>query len=283
MLPLLLQIYDEGRKILDVGGYDGALAKCFMELTGIIPIIVDLDETGLWKSKRRGLTVVKGSALNLPIEGNSMDLVIALDLIEHLPNPQIGLNEIGRILRPDGKFLITTPIKDRHWDLSPKEMLGLHKNWGHIAPGFSGKELELMFKGAGLYVHSISGYFNKITGDIYYYIYASGKFPLSENKAHRIWEKAVENIEGNLCSEPMEFIIIGSKQIAVNKISAPIIEPEKGIEIFNSVHLKESQIEKLDRGIFRTIPHTSFTITIRGECTHRTDQSGKEKTATVPI
>ncbi|MCS6823382.1 MAG: class I SAM-dependent methyltransferase [Cytophagaceae bacterium] len=47
--------------------------------------------------------------LPLPIESNMADVVILSETIEHLPNQFLLLAEISRILKPEGKFLLTTP------------------------------------------------------------------------------------------------------------------------------------------------------------------------------
>lgn len=46
--------------------------------------------------------------IDLPDE--KADLVIMTEVLEHLENPQQALSEIYRILKPEGKLLLTTPI-----------------------------------------------------------------------------------------------------------------------------------------------------------------------------
>jgi len=43
------------------------------------------------------------------LESNSFDLVISFQVIEHIKNDRLFLEEIGRLLRPGGKCLISTP------------------------------------------------------------------------------------------------------------------------------------------------------------------------------
>lgn len=45
----------------------------------------------------------------LPIESESVDMVILQEVIEHLPNHLSALQEISRILKPGGELFITTP------------------------------------------------------------------------------------------------------------------------------------------------------------------------------
>ena len=48
---------------------------------------------------------------NFDIPDNSVDFVTSIAVIEHLNNPDNYLNEIFRILKPEGYFVLTTPSK----------------------------------------------------------------------------------------------------------------------------------------------------------------------------
>jgi ubiquinone/menaquinone biosynthesis C-methylase UbiE len=45
----------------------------------------------------------------LPFASGYFDWVIAVEVIEHVPDPQAMLREVQRVLRPSGKVLLTTP------------------------------------------------------------------------------------------------------------------------------------------------------------------------------
>jgi len=46
----------------------------------------------------------------IPLEKESVDIVTMLAVLEHLENPQEILNEVFRILRNNGKLILTTPL-----------------------------------------------------------------------------------------------------------------------------------------------------------------------------
>ena len=48
----------------------------------------------------------------LPFREHSVDLVILVEVIEHLPQPELTLREIARVLRPGGRLVMTTPNYD---------------------------------------------------------------------------------------------------------------------------------------------------------------------------
>lgn len=47
-------------------------------------------------------------AQSLPFDSNSFDLVVSCECLEHVPTPQLALNEISRVLKPSGKLVLTT-------------------------------------------------------------------------------------------------------------------------------------------------------------------------------
>jgi SAM-dependent methyltransferase len=52
-----------------------------------------------------------GDLAQLPYADESLDLVIASEVIEHAPQPQRVMEEIARVLRPDGKLVLTIPME----------------------------------------------------------------------------------------------------------------------------------------------------------------------------
>lgn len=44
----------------------------------------------------------------LPLENNSFDLIVSCECLEHVPTPQLALNEMYRVLKPSGKLILTT-------------------------------------------------------------------------------------------------------------------------------------------------------------------------------
>jgi SAM-dependent methyltransferase len=55
------------------------------------------------------LRPIAGSALELPFRSQSLDAVMAFEVIEHLAEQTTLLQEIRRVLRPDGVLVISTP------------------------------------------------------------------------------------------------------------------------------------------------------------------------------
>ena len=53
---------------------------------------------------------IYGDAQALPFADNSMDAVLLLDVLEHLPRPKDCLREIARVLKPTGTLVLQVPF-----------------------------------------------------------------------------------------------------------------------------------------------------------------------------
>jgi len=101
-------------KMLDAGGASGSFTLSIAEVVGAKEIwIADISESALQRAKEKGkgINIVRVDLSNekLPFPSESFDLVSAIDLMEHLINPDHFLSETHRILRKKGFFVLTTP------------------------------------------------------------------------------------------------------------------------------------------------------------------------------
>jgi ubiquinone/menaquinone biosynthesis C-methylase UbiE len=59
--------------------------------------------------------LTRADAQSMPIADNSVDIVTAMDVIEHIPDDKAALREISRILKPGGYLLATVPAFQSLW------------------------------------------------------------------------------------------------------------------------------------------------------------------------
>ncbi len=101
-----------GGRILEIGCGTGTLlhrlAGRGVAVTGV--------ETSLERAEqgRRfygDLPVCLVGGVRLPFPGQSFDVVMSFDVFEHIPDSDAHLEEVRRVLRPGGTYLIQTPNK----------------------------------------------------------------------------------------------------------------------------------------------------------------------------
>ncbi|MFC1678586.1 class I SAM-dependent methyltransferase, partial [Patescibacteria group bacterium] len=102
------------KKILDIGCGAGALLSELKKNSECFGI--DKSPLAIKFCRKRSLNNIKyGDATNIPYEDHKFDLVLALDIIEHVQNDDQAIGEIKRVLRPDGKAIIFVPVFNFLW------------------------------------------------------------------------------------------------------------------------------------------------------------------------
>jgi 2-polyprenyl-3-methyl-5-hydroxy-6-metoxy-1,4-benzoquinol methylase len=126
----LLQAITEikNQRILDLGCGFGGVAQVLAQAGGIV-FAVDQDWTRLehFAYASRTLTPprLRMSATALAFKTESIDLVVMIDVLEHIETPALIFSEITRVLKPGGWIYLVTPnrwsllnlMSDPHWNL----------------------------------------------------------------------------------------------------------------------------------------------------------------------
>jgi SAM-dependent methyltransferase len=92
----------------EIGCGDGRIVGLAQEL-GWKAEALAFDPDTAATAVRRNLKVQCGRQKTRTIPDNSFDLILVKHVIEHLQDPMGSLNEIRRILRPDGSLILTSP------------------------------------------------------------------------------------------------------------------------------------------------------------------------------
>lgn len=99
--------FRSGGRLLEIGcayGFFLAEAKPFFEVTGI-----ELAEDAAAHGRKLGLNVITGIADEATLAPlGTFDVIVLLDVIEHLPDPRETLSLCARHLKPGGVIVITT-------------------------------------------------------------------------------------------------------------------------------------------------------------------------------
>lgn len=96
----------QGKTVCDLSAGRGYMAQLF-EDTGAIVKAFDLfpDQNKFAKSTVSKIDLQQ----KFPIEDASIDIAICCETIEHLPNQYFLFQEVSRIIKPGGIFILTTP------------------------------------------------------------------------------------------------------------------------------------------------------------------------------
>ena len=106
---------------LDAGCGDGRFLAALPAL-GPVParvVGVDIADSILATARRAAATaglepeLVRGNVERLPLGDAEFDLVVSIQVLEHLLDPAAGTRELGRVLRPGGTLLLTTDNRAR--------------------------------------------------------------------------------------------------------------------------------------------------------------------------
>jgi SAM-dependent methyltransferase len=114
-------------RLLDLGCGRGGLVEQLLHPPEKM-IGVDADEQSLHEHRLPALPRATAAAHVLPFTVASFDLVISSWLLEHVSAPAPLLREIGRVLRPGGRFIFITPNK-RHPLALLNALAGRYGRW----------------------------------------------------------------------------------------------------------------------------------------------------------
>lgn len=110
-----------------------------------------------------------GCLTDLPFDDGSMDVIIASEVVEHLPEPKRVFSELSRALAPGGLLLLTMPIESH----TPAHMHTLN----------SAKDLSSLIEKAGLTISSMETKWHVAYGDDRKHIFAAARPSLEGKRA----------------------------------------------------------------------------------------------------
>lgn len=102
---------------LDLGCGDGRLTNIIFDRVGrreIVGIDIDSGETSLAERLNLYQNIHIAPANQIPEPDNTFDWVFSNSVLEHISNLDEVLQEVSRVLKPGGLFLLTVPGKDFH-------------------------------------------------------------------------------------------------------------------------------------------------------------------------
>jgi SAM-dependent methyltransferase len=154
-----------GKRILEIGCGIGGSASYISEQGCKEYVGTDLSETAINHSQQAFIAkpnfrFMAMDATHIDFADNSFDIVIAREVIEHLPDPLACIIEVFRSLKPGGQFVVTSPNRDS-LHLRVNRMLGYQDfkcSFDHIKE-FTFQEASDMLRGVGFDIEASGGVF----------------------------------------------------------------------------------------------------------------------------
>lgn len=101
-----------GRDVLDIASGSGYGTK-HISMSAKKVYGVDVSEEAIEYAKlhygAKNVQYKVGSGTNIPLDDDSVDVVVSMETIEHIEDQESFLKEVRRVLRPDGVFVVSTP------------------------------------------------------------------------------------------------------------------------------------------------------------------------------
>jgi SAM-dependent methyltransferase len=99
---------------LDVGAAGGGNTRV-LKANGWRAAALEYGAEGAQVCAERGIAVLRGDATRLPLAAESLDMVVAFDVLEHLDDDKAAVAGVFEALRPGGTFLVAVPCDMRLW------------------------------------------------------------------------------------------------------------------------------------------------------------------------
>jgi len=128
-------------KILEVGAGTGSNLELLTRF-GTVDAIEPDDDARAFAEARSGLMLKGGYLPDVAIDDGAYDLIVLLDVLEHIPRDVEALAYLRAKLAPGGKILVTVPGAPWMW--------GAHDVAHHHQRRYTSAQLKQVFREAGL-------------------------------------------------------------------------------------------------------------------------------------
>jgi ubiquinone/menaquinone biosynthesis C-methylase UbiE len=158
-----------GSRCLDVGCGSGTKSGPWITHRGHEYVGVDVSPVAVQQARSRGLDArVITDATDLPFAGHEFDVVVCIEVLEHLFRPDEAIDEFSRVLRADGVVIATVPNM-AFWRRRTDAIIGRWNPGGDTASVakpwrdphirfFNRTVLERMFREAGFPEVHVTGF-----------------------------------------------------------------------------------------------------------------------------
>ncbi|MCD4652574.1 class I SAM-dependent methyltransferase [bacterium] len=150
----------EGKVCLDLGCAKGTISY-FLKNEGGIWFHEDLDFVNVKATHdliKTRTVVIPPTAI--PHPDDTFDVIVSLDILEHIHEDRMFAMEMIRVLKPGGILILSTPTTGPLYLVNHlKNLVGLTPDqYGHVVEGYTLPQLKTMLVSSGLNVESATTY-----------------------------------------------------------------------------------------------------------------------------
>lgn len=113
---IIREISNDLSLVLDVGCGNGWVSKKLIPL-GKKVISMDISSTNpinaIREVQHKNHAGLIADVYNIPLKENSIDCIIVSEVLEHVPDPKAAIINLIKLLKPNGKLIITTPYNEK--------------------------------------------------------------------------------------------------------------------------------------------------------------------------
>jgi ubiquinone/menaquinone biosynthesis C-methylase UbiE len=109
--------YIKDKKVVDIAcgeGYGSFLMSKYAKNFTVIDIDEDTIINANSKYKNNNLSYLQGDVSEIPLQSSTIDAVISFETIEHTTKHDEIMQEIKRVLKPDGLLIMSSPDKSNY-------------------------------------------------------------------------------------------------------------------------------------------------------------------------
>jgi SAM-dependent methyltransferase len=160
--------------VVDVGCGPGVFVRHLSSRASFL-VETDVDQRSLGRvssrhSDLRNVSFLSSSAMTLPFAAGTVDTVLFLEVLEHLRDDRGAVREIGRVMRPEGKLVLSVPV--------PPGEIDEESEWGHKREGYQLDDIVSLLSENGFEVEKFA--------------FAEFKFSRAASQAIRWWREVTK-------------------------------------------------------------------------------------------
>lgn len=142
LLAKAIRRYVSSGWALDAGCGQGGMSLWLLE-NGYQVWAFDESQEGIASVARKApkINCFRGKLEEIPLEDESMDLVVAGDVLEHIGDDEKVVREFFRILKPRGTAIVSVPADPKKWSIDDE--------WSGHKRRYTKSALEQLFQSAG--------------------------------------------------------------------------------------------------------------------------------------